>query len=88
MKKPPTHFIFTKGNRAAVHLIYPVEHNGTILLTSEDRTKQLSTPPPYITDQTTTVTLGAPRVNKRYIVVQWYSTRQSISLGSFNNTVQ
>ena len=29
-------------------IVYPEEHNGTILLTYEARTKQLATPPTFI----------------------------------------
>ena len=42
-------------------IIYPEERNGTILLTHKACTKQLC--PHLIMEQTTTLTLGTPRVN-------------------------
>ena len=44
-------------------IIYPEEHNGTVLLTYEACTKQLASPPSNL-DKTTTVTLSTLRVNK------------------------
>ena len=62
-------------------IIYPEEHNGTILSTYEARAKQLAMPPNYIGPNNYSNPVGAPRVNHKYVTVY---LPQSLRLSTYS----